>query len=625
MRPGESTRASLVPGLAAVVLTTAYVIALLAVERQALVIGLLAAGIAAVLAAAWLGLSASVSRSFAEREDVLGAGAILAVCAVAAFFHDNHFVLLLVVTVLLYTVATLGLNIQFGYAGVLNFAGASFFGIGAYTASVLNAHTAVPHLLVLAIGGLLAAAIGSLLLLPVLRTRGHYAAVVTIAFALLLKTFLEVNDVLGGPQGMQVKAMRVLGWSFNDNVALGGSVELSFYMNYFAVSLPLLIGAFVMVRRLERSWIGLNLDALRLDETAAGCFGLDVARWKITAFLIGNFLIGIARFADPGVDPAARRHRQSLGPGGGDGHRHHRSGEAADDPGIPFPAVRADGDRGPPVPPRGPAAAAGAQLLSGMAAVSDLLVSRALTKRFGGVVALDQLDLVVARNEILGLIGPNGSGKTTFFNVVTGIYRADAGAVSFDDRDVTSASAQAIYDYGISRTFQRSRLSLPLSIFDNVIIGNHKRLTQGLWFNLVRRGRFRQEFERNYRAARALIEVFEPALAERMFEPVAGLPMIDRRRIEICRALISEPKLLLLDEPSAGMTHEETAELMNDIMQVRDRNRDLTIVIVEHEMGVIERITDRCVVLNFGRKIAEGPYRQVAADRQVQEAYLGVG
>ena len=109
-----------------------------------------------------------------------------------------------------------------------------------------------------------------------------------------------------------------------------------------------------------------------------------------------------------------------------------------------------------------------------------------------------------------------------------------------------------------------------------------------------------------------------------MFEPVAGLPMIDRRRIEICRALISQPKLLLLDEPSAGMTHEETTELMDDILQMRALNKNLTIVIVEHEMGVIERITDRCVVLNFGRKIAEGPYRQVAADRQVQEAYLGV-
>ena len=176
----------------------------------------------------------------------------------------------------------------------------------------------------------------------------------------------------------------------------------------------------------------------------------------------------------------------------------------------------------------------------------------------------------------------------------------------------------------MSRTFQRSRLSLPLSIFDNIMIGNHKRLNQGLWFNLMRRGAFKREFEANYHAARTLVEVFEPQLAERMFEPIAGLPMIDRRRIEICRALISQPKLLLLDEPSAGMTHEETTELMDDILQIRALNKNLAIVIVEHEMGVIERITDRCVVLNFGRKIAEGPYRKVAADRQVQEAYLGV-
>jgi branched-chain amino acid transport system ATP-binding protein/sulfate-transporting ATPase len=155
------------------------------------------------------------------------------------------------------------------------------------------------------------------------------------------------------------------------------------------------------------------------------------------------------------------------------------------------------------------------------------------------------------------------------------------------------------------------------------MIGNHKRLNQGLWFNLIKRPDFRHEFEENFEAARALVAIFEPQLAGRMFEPVAGLPMIDRRRIEICRALISAPRLLLLDEPSAGMTHDETAALMDDILLVRDRNRDLTIVIVEHEMNVIERITDRCVVLNFGRKIAEGPYRDVAADAQVQEAYLG--
>jgi ABC-type branched-subunit amino acid transport system permease subunit len=287
------TRGSLLPGAIAIVLATGYVIALLAAEKQSFIIGLLAAGITVVLAAYWLKWLAPVSKSFSEREDALGVLAVVAAFAIAAYFHDDHFVLLLVITVLLYTVATLGLNIQFGYAGVLNFAGASFFGIGAYTSAILNAHTSLPHLLVLLIGGLLAALIGSLLLLPVLRTRGHYAALVTIAFAILLKTFLEVNDVLGGPQGLQVKGMSLFGWSFNDNVTIGG-IDLSFYISYFILSMIILVASFVLVRRLERSWIGLNLDALRLDETAAQCFGLDIARWKITAFTLGNFLIGIA-------------------------------------------------------------------------------------------------------------------------------------------------------------------------------------------------------------------------------------------------------------------------------------------------------------------------------------------
>jgi ABC-type branched-subunit amino acid transport system permease subunit len=289
--PNNST--GLLPGLIALALGTAYVIVLLAVEKQAIVLAVLAAGIVAVLAAHWLRLLDAAARSFAGHEDALGAFAVVAALALGLYFHEDHFVLLLVITVMLTTVATLGLNIQFGYAGVLNFAGASFFGIGAYTSAVLNTHTAIPHLIVLLAGGLIAALIGCLLLLPVLRTRGHYAAVVTIAFALLLKTFLEVNDVLGGPQGMQVPGMKILGWSFNDNVDLGW-ITLSFYMNYFVVALALLVAAFILVRRLERSWIGLNLDAIRLDETAAGCFGLDIVRWKITAFLVGNFLIGIA-------------------------------------------------------------------------------------------------------------------------------------------------------------------------------------------------------------------------------------------------------------------------------------------------------------------------------------------
>lgn len=291
-RQGRHAGPSIWPGVAGIGLATVYLIALLGAEKQPVIISLLAAGIVTVSAGGWFGAFDGVRRAFSEHEDRMGLCAIVALLALGAWFHEDHFVLLLIVTVLLTTVATLGLNIQFGYAGVLNFAGASFFGIGAYTSAVLNT-TAVPHLLVPLIGGALAALIGSILLLPVLRTRGHYAALITIAFALLFKTFLEVNDVLGGPQGMQVKGMTLFGWSFNDNIEIGG-ITLSFYMSYFVLSLALLVVAFVLVRRLERSWIGLNLDALRLDEIAASCFGLDITRWKITAFLIGNILIGIA-------------------------------------------------------------------------------------------------------------------------------------------------------------------------------------------------------------------------------------------------------------------------------------------------------------------------------------------
>jgi ABC-type branched-subunit amino acid transport system permease subunit len=286
-------QSSLLPGVLSLALTTVYLIALLSAEQQRLIIGLLAVAVACVVAAHYAGWLMRVSDSFHDHENALNLCAVVAAFVVAAYFHDDHFVLLLFVTVLLYAVAALGLNIQFGQAGVLNFAGASFFGIGAYTSAVLGTHTAVPPILIIPIGGVLAAAIGSLLLLPVLRTRGHYAALVTIAFALLLKTFLEVNDVLGGPQGLQVKGMSILGWSFNDNFEIG-SAEMSFYLNYFVLSMVLLSGAFVLVRRLDRSWIGLNLDAIRLDETAAGCFGLDIARWKIVAFLLGNFVIGVA-------------------------------------------------------------------------------------------------------------------------------------------------------------------------------------------------------------------------------------------------------------------------------------------------------------------------------------------
>jgi ABC-type branched-chain amino acid transport system, permease component len=183
--------------------------------------------------------------------------------------------------------------VQLGYCGVLNFAGAAFFGAGAYTAAVLGGHTALPPLLVVAAGGAVAGLLGSVLLLPVLRTRGHYAALITVAFGILFRSFLEVNNTLGGPQGLTVPGMALLGWSLTEGLAIGG-VKLSFYFNYVLVTLVLAILVFTVTRRLERSWVGMHFDAVRIDELAASTFGLNVQGLKIVAFVIGNVFVGMA-------------------------------------------------------------------------------------------------------------------------------------------------------------------------------------------------------------------------------------------------------------------------------------------------------------------------------------------
>lgn len=253
----------------------------------------------------------------------------------------------------------------------------------------------------------------------------------------------------------------------------------------------------------------------------------------------------------------------------------------------------------------------------------NLIEVENLTMRFGGLTALDALNMSVRQGEILGLLGPNGSGKTTFFNVLTGLYRASSGSIRLDGADVIGKTPQEIYRSGVARTFQRSRLSLSLTVFDNIVIGDYQHMQHGLLFNLLRRKAFRAEYEQYVEKVRDLLKIFSPPLVGRLFEPVETFTMIDRRRIEVCRALMSQPRLLLLDEPSAGMTHDETDELMQDILQVRDRMNKLSVVLIEHEMNVIERVTERCVVLNYGRKIAEGSYAEITADANVQTAYLG--
>ncbi len=255
--------------------------------------------------------------------------------------------------------------------------------------------------------------------------------------------------------------------------------------------------------------------------------------------------------------------------------------------------------------------------------MSTLLACSGLTMRFGGLVALDGLDISLKRGETVGLVGPNGSGKTTFFNVLTGLYKPSSGAVTFEDSDLFAKSPQVVGRAGIARTFQRSRLMLDQSVFDNIALGALGRLDLGLFSTLVRRAKFKAELDALVARARGLTQRFNPAIAANLFQPAGAFTMIDRRRIEICRALIGAPRLLLLDEPSAGMTHEETRRLMDDLLAFRAEMPDLAVVLVEHEMDVIRRVSDRCVVLNFGKKIFEGSFDALISNPQVQTAYLG--
>jgi len=275
------------PAVAGVIALAAFGVMLLRIHGQValVVLGVIAAVV--LLAAVRTGAAAYVERSFAAHERRMNAVVILAFLGVIAALAREDFSLLILSTVLLYCTACMGLTVQLGYCGVMNFAGAAFFGAGAYTAAVLGTHTALPHLLVILAGGLVAGLLGSVLLLPVLRTRGHYAALITVAFGILFRSFLEVNNTLGGPQGLTVPGFTLFGWSLSKGLEIGG-VTLSFYVNYALLALALAAIVFALTRRLERSWVGMHFDAVRIDEVAASTFGLNVQGLKIVAFVIGS-------------------------------------------------------------------------------------------------------------------------------------------------------------------------------------------------------------------------------------------------------------------------------------------------------------------------------------------------
>lgn len=253
----------------------------------------------------------------------------------------------------------------------------------------------------------------------------------------------------------------------------------------------------------------------------------------------------------------------------------------------------------------------------------SLLETKDLSINFGGLWAVKDVDFSIESQEIVGLIGPNGSGKTTFLNIISGIYEATKGTVTLNGENITGMKPYEIFQRGMARTYQSSRLCWDLSVIDNILIGLYTKQKSGFWDVVLRPKKANAEISENIDKCLEMLRYFNPDLVDRRYELTKNIPHIDRRRIEISRALVGCPSILLLDEPTAGLNDEETMSMMDDIRKIKEKLRDICIIIIEHDMKVMETVPERIVVFNAGMKIADGVYKDVVCHSDVVCAYLG--